>query len=79
MQKAERAGYPARFISSANCKTEPAKGARPDRKDAKAAIHGMLGPRRPGAGRFPLLTVFPARQAYAWLSELPGVCWGSRV
>ena len=44
-------------------KMESAKGTGSDRKVAKAAIRGTLGPRRPGAGRFPLLTRFPARLA----------------
>jgi len=49
------------LVSDAGCfKTVPAQRTGSDRKDTKTAIHGMLGPRRPGAGRFPLLTRFPA-------------------
>jgi len=31
----------------AGCKTQPTEGTQSDRKVAKAAIPGMLGPRRP--------------------------------
>ncbi len=44
----------------AGCGSEPAQGTGSDRKDAKAVIHDTLGPRRPGAGRFPPLTPLPA-------------------
>ncbi len=40
---------------------EPAQVTGSDRKDAKAVVHDTLGPRRPGAGRFPPLTLFPVR------------------
>ncbi|WP_312119404.1 hypothetical protein, partial [Pantoea vagans] len=43
------------------CEMEPAQGTGSDRKDAKADVHDTLGPRRPGAGRFPPLTLFPVR------------------
>jgi hypothetical protein len=63
MEKGEAQASPFFLTKSAPIcdESEPAQGTRSDRKVAKAVIHDMLGPRRPGAGRFPPLTVFPSR------------------